>query len=245
MDVLLEVRNLTKKFDGFVAVSSVSFTVGKGEILGFLGPNGAGKTTTIQMILDLIKPSSGEVLIFGKHMADDREEILSRVNFSSSYVALPGNLKVWENLYTFARLYGVLDVKRKVAELSELFEITNLLSKLYAQLSSGQATRVNLAKALLNSPKLLFLDEPTASLDPDIADRIRKFLKKIQKDKAISILYTTHNMLEVEEMCDRVIFIHQGRIVTSGPPSKLIERFGLQDLNEVFLKIARDNYEMA
>ncbi|OGH33818.1 MAG: hypothetical protein A3J69_02150 [Candidatus Levybacteria bacterium RIFCSPHIGHO2_02_FULL_42_12] len=191
------------------------------------------------MILGLIKPTRGTITVFGKNLETHRMEILSEVNFSSAYISLPGNLKVWENLYTFARLYGVKNYKKRVEELARFFEITPLLSKLYVRLSSGQATRVNLAKALLNSPKLLFLDEPTSSLDPDIADRVRKLLKKIQKEQALTILYTTHNMIEVEELCDRAIFIHQGKIVTEGTPKQLIKRFGLKDLNEVFIKIAR------
>ena len=239
MEKILTVRNLSKTFNGARAVRNISFSVAKGEIVGLLGPNGAGKTTTIQMILGLIKPTRGTITVFGKNLETHRMEILSEVNFSSAYISLPGNLKVWENLYTFARLYGVKNYKKRVEELARFFEITPLLSKLYVRLSSGQATRVNLAKALLNSPKLLFLDEPTSSLDPDIADRVRKLLKKIQKEQALTILYTTHNMIEVEELCDRAIFIHQGKIVTEGTPKQLIKRFGLKDLNEVFIKIAR------
>lgn len=239
MEKILSVKNLSKTFNGARAVHDVSFSVAKGEIVGLLGPNGAGKTTTIQMILGLIKPTRGTITVFGKNLETHRMEILSEVNFSSAYISLPGNLKVWENLYTFARLYGVKNYKKRVEELARFFEITPLLSKLYVRLSSGQATRVNLAKALLNSPKLLFLDEPTSSLDPDIADRVRKLLKKIQKEQALTILYTTHNMIEVEELCDRAIFIHQGKIVTEGTPKQLIKRFGLKDLNEVFIKIAR------
>lgn len=244
MTILLSVKNLTKQFGsstkGFKAVNKISFDVQKGEILGFLGPNGAGKTTTIQMLLGLIKPTSGTISIFGKELHANREEILSRVNFSSAYVSLPGNLKVWENLYTFARLYGVKNYKKRIEELAHFFEINSFMNKMYVALSSGQATRVNLAKALLNSPELLFLDEPTASLDPDIADRVRKYLKKIQKEQDVTILYTTHNMMEVEELCDRAIFINEGKIVTEGKPEKLLKQFGLKDLNEVFIKIARD-----
>lgn len=236
---VLEVKNLKKKFGEFAALKGISFNLKKGEILGLLGPNGAGKTTTIQCILGLIKPTSGKIKIFGKDMASNREEILSKVNFSSAYVSLPTNLKVWENLYTFARLYGVKDFKVKIKQLVDFFKIKDLMPKLYGTLSSGQTTRVNLVKSLLNSPQLLFLDEPTASLDPDIADRVRKYLKQIQQKSNISILYTTHNMLEVEEMCDRAIFINEGRIITEGTPQKLIKRFGLRDLNEVFIKIAR------
>lgn len=242
-NIILEVKNLRKRFgtetSGFEAVKGISFSLKKGEILGLLGPNGAGKTTTIQCILGLIKPTSGAVSIFGQNMATAREEILSKVNFSSAYVSLPTNLKVRENLYTFARLYSVRNFKSRIKELVDFFAIADLMSKLYGSLSSGQATRVNLVKALLNSPQLLFLDEPTASLDPDIADRVRKYLKQIQQKDNITILYTTHNMMEVEQICDRAIFINQGRIVTQGSPAKLIKRFGLRDLNEVFIKIAR------
>ncbi len=238
-DVILEVKNLRKKFKQFEAVKGISFSLKKGEILGLLGPNGAGKTTTIQSILGLIHPTSGTIKIFGKQMPDNRQEILSRVNFSSAYVSLPTNLKVWENLYTFARLYNVQQFKQKVKELADFFEINDILEKMYGQLSSGQATRVNLVKALLNSPELLFLDEPTASLDPDIADRVRVYLKQIQQKDNITILYTTHNMMEVEQLCDRAIFINEGKIVTEGTPKKLIKKFGKKDLNEVFIKIAR------
>lgn len=239
MKTLLTVRNLTKTFNTFTAVDSINFTMQEGEILGFLGPNGAGKTTTIQMLLGLVTPTSGSVHVFGLDIARHREEILQQVNFSSAYVSLPTNLKVIENLYTFARLYGVKKYKQKVEELARFFDITTLLPKMYGSLSSGQATRVNLAKALLNSPKLLFLDEPTASLDPDIADRLRKFLKKIQKEQGLTILYTTHNMHEVDELCDRAIFINEGKIITEGTPDALKKKFGLKDLNDVFISIAR------
>src|SRR6266511_3511082 len=194
MKTLLSVANLTKSFNKKLAVDQISFKVYQGEILGLLGPNGAGKTTTIQMILGLITPTQGEVKIFGQDLKTSREEILSQVNFSSAYVSLPTNLKVWENLYTFARLYGVRDYKQRVTELVEFLDIKSFFNKMYGSLSSGQATRVNLAKALLNNPKLLFLDEPTSSLDPDIADRVRKLLKKIQTEQGLTIVYTTHNM---------------------------------------------------
>ncbi len=239
-EVILEVKKLRKKFGKFEALKGLSLSLKKGELLGLLGPNGAGKTTTIQCILGLIKPTSGQIKIFGQDMAQNREEILSRVNFSSAYVSLPTNLKVWENLYTFGRLYNVLNFQQKVKELADFFEINDFLNKMYGQLSSGQTTRVNLVKALLNSPELLFLDEPTASLDPDIADRVRKYLKTIQQSNNLTILYTTHNMLEVEELCDRAIFINEGKIVTVGTPKELIKKFGKKDLNEVFIKIARE-----
>ncbi|MDP3724084.1 MAG: ABC transporter ATP-binding protein [bacterium] len=237
---VLEVKNLTKRYNATTtAVDNMSFSMHEGEILGFLGPNGAGKTTTIQMILDIITPTSGTIRIFDKDMVHHREQILNEVNFSSAYVSLPGNLRVWENLYTFARLYDVKNYQKKLAELMQTFEVSELRNRMSASLSSGQATRVHLIKALLNEPKLLFLDEPTASLDPDIADRTRKLLKKIQMEKGLSIFYTTHNMQEVEELCDRAIFINHGKIVTEGTPSELVKKYGLQDLNEVFIEIAR------
>ena len=237
---IVEVKNLIKKYDNSVAVNDISFNIQEGEILGLLGPNGAGKTTTIQMILDLIVPTSGSVKIFGKEMHKNSEEILGQINFSSPYVSLPNNLKVWENLSVFAGLYGVKNIKQKVDELADLFDIKELLPKMTSNLSTGQMTRLNLAKAMLNDPKLLLLDEPTSSLDPDIADRIRHLLKKIQKERALTILYTSHNMVEVEEICDRVIFLNKGKITDDGTPNELIKKYGRKDLNDVFLAITRN-----
>jgi ABC-2 type transport system ATP-binding protein len=237
---IIEVKNLVKKFGIFEAVKGISFHVEEGTITGFLGPNGAGKTTTIQMLLDIITPTSGEISIFGKTYKNDRTAILSKLNFSSPYVAMPGSLKVWENLYTFARLYGVKNVKEKVKEVASFFEIEKMMDKMTASLSTGQLTRMNLTKALMNDPKLLLLDEPTASLDPDIADKTRILLRKIQKERGITILYTSHNMEEVEEICDRVIFVNQGQIKDEGTPEELIKKYGKQDMNDVFLAIARE-----
>lgn len=237
---IIQIKNLVKKFNGVTAVDKISFEIYEGQITGLLGPNGAGKTTTIQMILDLITPTSGKILVFGKDMKGNREEILNMVNFSSAYVNLPYNLKVWENLATFARLYGVPNVRQKIEEITDFFGIREFLPKMTSNLSTGQITRLNLAKALLNEPKLLLLDEPTASLDPDIADRTRKLLRKIQKDRGVTILYTSHNMAEVEEVCDRVIFINKGKIVDDGTPKALVKKYGRKDLNDVFLAIARE-----
>ena len=237
---IIEVKNLIKKFGDFTAVDGISFGVEEGTITGLLGPNGAGKTTTIQMLLDIISPTSGEINIFGLPMDKNRQKILSMMNFSSPYVALPGNLKVWENLNTFARLYGVKNLKSKIKELSHLFDTEAFLSKMTSQLSTGQLTRLNLTKALLNDPKLLLLDEPTSSLDPDIADRTRVLLKRIQKERGVTILYTSHNMDEVEEICDRVIFLQHGKIKDDGTPADLIKKYGHTDLNDVFLSIARE-----
>lgn len=239
MSAIIEVKNLAKNFGKAPAVKGISFNVYEGEICGLLGPNGAGKTTTIQMLLDLITPTSGTVKIFGKEMKGNREEILGAMNFSSPYVALPSNLKVIENLKTFARLYGVKDVKAKIAELADFFEIKDFLDKMTAKLSTGQLTRLNLTKALLNDPKLLLLDEPTSSLDPDIADRTRQMLLKIRKERNVTMLYTSHNMAEVEEICDRVIFINHGEIKDEGTPTELVTKYGKTDLNDVFLHIAR------
>ena len=240
---VIEIKDLTKYFNGFKAVDSLSISIEEGKITGLLGPNGAGKTTTIQMILDLITPTSGEIKIFGLDMKHSREKILSDVNFSSPYVALPTNLKVIENLRTFARLYNVKDINKKIEELLDFFDIRGLTEKMTSSLSTGQLTRVNLTKALLNDPKLLLLDEPTSSLDPDIADRTRKLLKRIQLERNVTILYTSHNMEEIEELCDSVIFIHKGKFKDKGTPKELIEKYGRKDMNEVFLTIARADEE--
>ena len=240
---VIEVQHLVKKFDKVTAVNDISFSIQRGKITGLLGPNGAGKTTTIQMLLDLITPTSGTIRIFGKDMKHHREEILSNVNFSSPYVTLPTNLTVWENLATFARLYGVKNLKKKIHDLVDFFEIRPLLTRITSSLSTGQLTRLNLTKALLNDPKLLLLDEPTASLDPDIADRTRTVLKRIQKERNVTILYTSHNMHEIEELCYYIIFIHHGKIKDEGTPRELIKKYGHKDLNEVFLTIARGKDE--
>jgi|SRR3989344_4891474 len=238
---IVEVKSLTKRFDKTIAVNGISFKIEKGKITGLLGPNGAGKTTTIQMLLDLITPTSGKIKIFNLDLKKNREEILSKVNFSSPYVALPGNLKVDENLLTFGRLYGIKDLKNRINELTKFFGIHSLLSRMTSTLSTGQLTRLNLSKALLNKPELLLLDEPTASLDPVIADKTIKMLKKIQKESNVTILYTSHNMKEVEEICDRVIFINKGKIIDDGSPKELVKKYGHKDLNDVFLDIAKDS----
>ncbi len=236
---IVEVSHLTKSFGKTLAVRDVSFSVGEGEILGLLGPNGAGKTTLIQMMLGLITPTGGEVRVFGLDFKKCREEILSKVNFSSTYVSMPTSLTVDENLSVFSRLYSVDDSARKIDALLETFEIKRLKNTLTRNLSSGQLTRLSLVKALLNDPKILFLDEPTASLDPDIADKTRTLLKGIRDRRRLTMLYTSHNMKEMEEISDRIIFLHHGEILATGSPDEILAAFHGRNLEEVFLKISR------
>ena len=236
---VLDVERLTKRFDDVVAVEDVTFSARRGEILGLLGPNGAGKTTTIQLLLGLTTPTSGSIRVFGLDLHRNRREILKRVNFSSAYISLPFNLSVRENLDVFARLYGVADRPRRIRELLELFEIPETAGTVTGKLSSGQVTRVNLCKAFLNDPEVLFLDEPTASLDPDIAEKVRRALKLVQRERGVTIVYTSHNMREVELVCDRVLFLSRGRIVAQGTPREIIEQADTESLEEVFITIAR------
>lgn len=218
---VVEVKNLTKEFDGFLAVDNISFDIKEGEIIGLLGPNGAGKTTTIMMLLGITKPTSGEIKIFGLDFWPHRKEILKRVNFSSIYTFLPDRLTVYENLYVFSCLYGVSRPRQKIEKILEDFELIEMKDELTGSLSSGQLTRLSLAKAFLNDPDLLFLDEPTASLDPDVAKKVREFLFKIRRERNISILYTSHNMEEITQMCDRVIFLDRGKIAAVDTPLNL------------------------
>jgi ABC-2 type transport system ATP-binding protein len=237
---VVQVQNLTKRFGDFTAVDGISFEIRQGEILGLLGPNGAGKTTTIQMLLGLITPTAGTIRVFGKDLAAHREEILSQVNFSSTYISMPFSLTVEENLRVVAKLYGLTEVPRRIDEVVKKLEMEEFRHKVTRRLSSGQMTRLTLAKAILTEPKILFLDEPTASLDPDIAHKIRAFLKDVRRSGSLSILYTSHNMREMEEMSDRIIFLQRGKIVAEGTAQAVMERFGQRDLEEVFLKLARE-----
>jgi ABC-2 type transport system ATP-binding protein len=238
-ETLVDVQHLRKEFDGTVAVADVSFTVQRGEIVGVLGANGAGKTTTIQILLGLIKPTSGTVKVFGQDLEHHRVEILQRANFSSAYTGLPSNLKVWENLLIFSKIYGVNNYRQKTNELLDMFEISHLRNKITGHLSSGESTRVNLCKSLLNDPELLMLDEPTASLDPDIADKVRKLLRRIQTERRVTMVYTSHNMRDVEEVCDRLLFLHKGRVIAEGTPQQVIDRFNQKSLEDVFISVAR------
>ena len=238
---VLEVRNLTKRFGDFTAVNGISFALQPGEILGVLGPNGAGKTTAMHMLLGLIAPTSGTISMFGMDLETHREAILQRVNFSSTYMSMPQSLTVEENLWVIARLYGLSEVRRKIDDIVKKFEMGEFRHKVTRKLSSGQMTRMTLAKALLTEPKILFLDEPTASLDPDIAHKIRAFLKDEQRASGLSVLYTSHNMREMEEMSDRIIFLQKGSLVAEGTAAQIVSRFGQADLEDVFLKLARES----
>ncbi len=238
---VLQVTDLSKRFGDFPAVDGISFSIKPGEILGLLGPNGAGKTTTIQMLLGLVTPTAGSICMFGMDLSTHREAILQQVNFSSTYISLPQSLTVEENLWVIARLYGLSDIPRRVEQIVKKLEMEEFCTKVTRKLSSGQMTRVTLAKAFLTEPKILFLDEPTASLDPDIAEKIRALLKKERRSSGLSILYTSHNMREMEEMSDRIIFLQRGKIVAEGTAQEIVTRFGQADLEEVFLKLARES----
>lgn len=239
-DPIVEVRGLTKRFGEFTAVDGVSFEIHPGEILGLLGPNGAGKTTTIQMLLGLITPTAGSIRMFGLDLARHRETILSQINFSSTYISMPYSLTVEENLRVVAKLYGLTEITRHIDDVVKKLEMEEFRTKVTRKLSSGQMTRLTLAKAILTEPKVLFLDEPTGSLDPDIAHKTRSLLKEVRRSTGLSMLYTSHNMREMEEMSDRIIFLQRGKIVAQGTAKEITARFGQTDLEEVFLKIARE-----
>lgn len=240
---ILRADTLVKTFGSFTALDGLSFTVAEGESLGLLGVNGAGKTTAMNLILGLTTPTSGSVHIFGKEFWGNRIEILRQVNFTSAYTALPSNLLVWQNLLVFAKLYQVPHPRQRVDELLDLLDIAHLRKSVTGRLSAGESTRVNLAKALLNRPRLLLLDEPTASLDPDIADRVRKLLRQLQRDDGLSILYTSHNMRDIHEVCDRLIFLHAGKVLAEGTPGEIHERFNRDSLEDLFIGVARGEVE--
>lgn len=245
---VLEIKNLVKKFGDFVAVDNISFTVNEGQILGFLGPNGAGKTTTILCILSLLEKDGGAIKIFGQDLAKRRSEVLKQMNYASAEYNLPWNLTVWENLLVYCQLYEVGDAKKRIRELLDIFEISNLRGKKVRELSAGQRARSNLCKAFLNNPKLLLLDEPMASMDPDVVDKGIGLIKRLQRQDKISIVYTSHNMWEIEEIANDTIFINHGRIVAQGTPLELTKKVVKlearePDLREVFVKISRQEVE--
>lgn len=240
---VLEVQSLRKEYSSrertVTAVDGIDFTIAAGQTVALLGGNGAGKTTTLSMLLGLLIPTSGSIRILGEDMVRHRYRVLPRMNFSSPYVELPHRLSVAQNLGIYARLYGVHDRKARIAGIAADMDIAALLDRPAGKLSAGQKTRVSLAKALLNRPEVLLLDEPTASLDPDTADWIRQYLKRYQQETGATILLASHNMQEVERLCDAVLMMRAGRIVDRGAPAELIARYGRQNLEEVFLDIAR------
>ena len=236
----IEVRGLTKHFDDVAAVNGITFTVAQGRVVALLGGNGAGKTTTISMLLGLLLPTAGQALILGHDMATARYDALPAMNFSSPYVDLPGELTVIENLKVYGRLYGVKQLNLRIAELAAMLQLDGVMKRRVRELSAGQKTRVALAKALINSPKVLVLDEPTASLDPDTGDWVRGVLLDYARGSTATIFFASHNMLEVERMCDELFMMRAGRIQDRGAPKDLIQKYGRNTLEEVFLDIARN-----
>ena len=239
----VEVDSLAKYFGNVVAIENVNFKIKSGSITALLGGNGAGKTTTISILMGLLTPSKGTVYILGENMVEDRYRILPDINFSSPYVDLPHRLTVKENLKVYAELYSIISPNERIRELAERFDIEPLLEQKTGQLSAGQKTRVALAKALINNPKLLFLDEPTASLDPDTADWVRTYLQQYAADKNATILLASHHMGEVERLCDTVLMMRDGGIVDRGSPKELLKKYGRTNLEDVFLDIARNRVE--
>lgn len=231
--------DLTKRYRSILAVDRISFTVPRGAVVGLLGGNGAGKTTTIAMILGLVLPTRGQISVLGEDMIRFRHRVLGRMNFESPYVNMPMRLTVRQNLTVYGRLYGLDTVKERIAELAAALDLEGLLERPCGKLSAGQRTRVGLAKALINQPELLLLDEPTASLDPDTADWVRGHLESYRRTRGATILLASHNMPEVERLCDKVVIMKRGRIVDEGSPAALIRRFGRNTLEEVFLAVAR------
>ena len=241
----LEVKNLVKKFNSTIAVNNISFEIKKNNTLGLLGPNGCGKTTSIGMMLGLITPTSGKIFIDGiKLNSENRIKLLSLINFASPYIELPKKLTVRQNLEVYARLYGVSNKVERIEELVEDLNLSKFLDKNTGELSSGQKNRVSLAKSLINKPKLLFLDEPTASLDPDVGDFVREYLEKYKNKNELTMLLASHNMKEVERLCGKIIMMKQGKIVDEGTCEELINKHGRKNLEDTFLKIARGNNEL-
>tara|TARA_B100001123_G_scaffold230108_1_gene258749 strand:+ start:199 stop:936 length:738 start_codon:yes stop_codon:yes gene_type:complete len=243
MENLVKVKNLKKNYGSKEAVKNISFNIKQDEILGLLGPNGSGKTTTIGMLLGLLKPSNGEIFIDGKKIEENRIEILQKINFISPYIELPKKLTVKQNLIVYGKLYNVTNFKIRLEYLVEKLRLSDLLNRITGELSSGQKNRVSLAKALINDPTILFLDEPTASLDPEIGDYVRTFLENYKNEKKISILLASHNMNEVTRLCNSILMMKDGIIIDRGKPEELIKKHGRKNLEEVFLKLSRSKDE--
>ena len=244
MKNLVEVKNIKKNYGKNEAVKGISFNIKEDEILGLLGPNGSGKTTTIGMLLGLLKPTSGEILINGQKLEGNRIEILEQINFISPYIELPKKLTVKQNLTVYGKLYKINNINERIEFLSEKLRLEDLLNSITGELSSGQKNRVSLAKALINEPKVLLLDEPTASLDPEVGDFVRSFLEDYKKEKRISILLASHNMNEVTRLCKSILMMKDGIIIDKGNPDELINKHGRKNLEEVFLKLSRSKNEL-
>ena len=243
--MFIQVKNLTKKFKNNLAVNKINFSIEKNKTVGLLGPNGCGKTTSIGMMLGLIKPSEGEIIIDNINLEKaDRVSILSKMNFASPYVELPKRLTVKQNLEVYGRLYGVKNLDKKIKEISEELDIKKFLMKKTGELSSGQKNRVALAKSLVNEPEILFLDEPTASLDPDVGDYIRSYIQSYKLKYKVTILLASHNMAEVERLCDSIIMMKNGKIIDEGTCESIIKKHGRNNLEETFLKLARSKDEI-
>jgi len=236
----IEINNLSKQYRNTLAVKNINFKINKGAIIGLLGPNGCGKSTTIGMMLGLIKPTSGTVVINGQNIENNRTSLLEKMNFISPYAELPKKLTVEENLKVYGRLYGVKNLKDRIYNVMKKLNLTQFITRKTGELSSGQKNRVSLAKALINDPEILLLDEPTASLDPDVGDYIRKIIEDFAANKGTTILLASHNMNEVERLCDEVMMMKNGEIIDKGKSIDLIEKHGRKNLEEVFLKIVRE-----
>ena len=240
-----QVKNLTKKFKNSLAVNKINFEIPKNKTVGLLGPNGCGKTTTIGMMLGLIKPTEGEIIFNNKNLQKtDRVEVLSKMNFASPYIELPKKLTVTENLKVYGRFYDVKNLNNKIYELSADLNLKQFLNKKTGELSSGQKNRVSLAKSIINNPEILFLDEPTASLDPDIGDYVRTYIQSYKKRNSVTILLASHNMSEVEKLCDSIIMMKNGKIIDKGTCEEIIAKHGRSNLEETFLKLARSKNEI-
>ena len=244
MEYSVEVINLSKSYGKKDAVRGIDFKIKENEIIGLLGPNGCGKTTTIGMLLGLLKPSKGQININGMKIEKNRIEILQKINFISPYIELPKKLSVQQNLVVYGKLYSVKNLKSRIEYLTIKLRLEELLNKITGELSSGQKNRVSLAKALINDPDVLFLDEPTASLDPEIGDFVRTFLENYKREKKISVLLASHNMNEVTRLCSSVLMMKDGVIIDKGKPKELIAKHGRQNLEEVFLKLTRSKNEI-
>ena len=242
-EIVIDINNLNKKYKKTLAVKNVNFKISKGKIIGLLGPNGCGKSTTIGMLLGLIKPTTGNVIINGLNMENNRTNLLQKMNFISPYIELPKKLTIEENLNVYGKMYGVKNLKSKITQLMEILNLIEFKKRKTGELSSGQKNRVSLAKALINDPEILLLDEPTASLDPDVGDYVRGIIENFSSNKKKTILIASHNMSEVERLCDEVMMMKNGEIIDRGKSDDLIKKHGRKNLEEVFLELVRTKNE--